>query len=201
MAPKNLYTVSVKVLSPLTHGLVLVTAVVLAYLFEKIPGINNFALQAVAVALLAFFLIKYLGHKTTRLTLIPRYATLELAIITFGLLLCIGATGNLASPIFFLAYLHLFIIVLSTYPESAIVTGMAVVWYHYALSPQTAMSDISSLLSLPVMLAIFLYAKSEHEKSVRENTLRSMEEQRVNQLQNTIQAQAEKIESLDPTSV
>lgn len=191
----------VKILSPVSHGLVLVTAVVLAYLFETIPGVKNFALQAVAVAVLAFFLIKYLSHKTHRLTLIPRYATLELAILTFGLLLCIGATGNLASPIFFLAYIHLFIVVLSTYPESAVVTGMAVVWYHYALSPQTVTTHVSTLLSLPIMLAIFLYAKNEHEKSVQENTLRELEEHKSEQLEKTVQAQAEKIESLEPTSV
>ncbi len=190
-----------KVLSPLSHGLVLVTAVVLAYLFEIIPGVKNFALQVVGLTLLAFFLIKYLSHKTQKLTLIPRYATLELAILTFGLLLCIGATGNLTSPLFFLAYVHLFVVVLSTYPESAVVTGMAVIWYHYAISPQTAGDHVSSLLSLPIMLAIFLYAKNEHEKSVQESALRNLEEQKLNQLQNTVRAQAEKIDSLEPISV
>ena len=186
-----------KVLSPITHGLVLVAAVVAAFLFESVPVLSHYSLQAVALTVLVFFLIKILSTKNRQLRLLPRYATFELTLITFALLLCIGGTGNLSSPLFFLTYLHLFIIVLSTYPGSAITTGLAITWYHYALNMDSAGAHISTLLSIPIMLAIFLYAKNELEHAQTQSALLDLEEKRNSHLEKTLEKQAQKIAQVD----
>lgn len=175
-------------MSALLHTLLLLGSIGLAYLWMQIPNLDQYSLQAVALSTILFFVVKYFsrskpGHSAR---IIPAFASLEVAILTFTLMLLIGSTGNTESLFYPLTYIHLFFLVLSTYTITAIVTTLGVMLYHYALMPTINTGDITDLIILPIVLVFFLFAKEEHERGIRERVTIAQEETAIRHLEEKV---------------
>ncbi len=89
--------------------------------------------------------------------------SIEIALATFAYLLLIGATGNTQSVFFPLTYVNLFFLVFSTQPITAIITTVAIMMFHYGLEESMTITEISSLVTLPIILFFFLFAKNQYQ--------------------------------------
>ncbi|NCN83174.1 MAG: hypothetical protein GW947_04385 [Candidatus Pacebacteria bacterium] len=146
------------------HTLALFAAITLAYLWLSIDLLRPYSLQIFALTIAVFFISKRMS-RAKLWHIVPEHATLEITLLTFAFLLLIGATGNLASPFFFLSYVHLFFLVLATRPATAIFTTIAVALFHFGLDNSIVVTSLQTLLSLPMLLFIFLFAKAQYDEA------------------------------------
>ncbi len=170
---------------PTLHALVLLTAVTLAYLWLRTPFLLPYSIQAVAISTICYFVLK----KTKPWHLLPGQTSFELAFVTFSLLLVIGKTGNLTSPLYPLTYIHLFFLVMSTRPSVATAVMAGAALFHLSLSPVLDLSVFVHLATLPIVMVFFLFAKLQHEEVIiKKQTLREDTQ--------ALQTQKNEIESL-----
>jgi hypothetical protein len=164
----------------LTFSLVRTVAVV--YLWLHTPLLTPYSFQGFALAVSAFFIIKRL--KNAKLWhLMPKSASAEIALITFAFLILIGATGNFYSPFYPLAHIHLFVLAMTVPTLTAITVMLAVMLFHYGLSPELLPGVINELISLPLMLLFFLFAKKQYDEAKAERQIINQEEKEIAQLQ------------------
>lgn len=152
-------------MQPKVHTALLLGALVLAYVWLQLPQLSNYTLQAVALTTVVFFLSRILRKKKVHHWL-PDPGSFDMVIVTFGLMILIGGTGNLHSPLAFLMYIHLFVLVMTSAASTSIIVGSATMLFHYALTPTMQPYDWSILLTIPTVLLIFLFAKEQHEEVV-----------------------------------
>jgi len=162
--------VTTKRLPPTIHTLVLLFTLALSYFWISIPTLAHYSLQAVAFSVLLFFIIKTLNKRKIH-HLIPQYATFEVALITFIFTLLISATGNTNSIFYPLIYIYLFLLVFSTYTQTAIMTTLGLMFYQYALMPLTNQVELLDYVSLPIILIFFLFSKQQHEAVIKDEKL------------------------------
>jgi hypothetical protein len=113
----------------------------------------------------ATFLIIKRYKKAKAWHILPDWASLEITLITFAFLLLIGATGNTLSPFYPLTYIHLFFLVMTSHIQTAIVATIAIMLFHYAVEPEMSMATIQAITTLPIMLAIFLFARKQYDEA------------------------------------
>lgn len=142
----------------------IVVAVALAYLWLQVPLLREYSLQIFALMMVVFFVIKRL-RKAELWHIAPEPGSFELTIITFSFLLLIGSTGNTSSIFFPLGFIHLFFIVLATTVPVAIVATASVMLFHYAADPRLGIELVQTLITLPIMLALFMFAKFQYDQS------------------------------------
>lgn len=177
-------------LPPTIHTLVMLGSLVLSFLFVQLPSLSRYSLQAIAVATLAFFLLK-LANKQKIHHFIPQYASFEVALVTFIFSLLIGATGNTNSIFYPLTYIYLFLLVFSTYTQAAIMTTLGFMLYQYLLMPgATTYIDIFDLVSIPIVLTFFIFTKQQHEELIKEHKQLKAGDQVVNELEAKTQSLA-----------
>lgn len=164
------------------HTIALVLTVAGAYFWLQISSLEALSLQAFALSILIFLAIKRL-KKAKLWHILPRKSSLELIPLTFAFLLVIGATDNLASSLFFLTYLHLFFLVFTTRQSTAIATSMAIMVFHFALAPISSGGEISILLSIPLLLVIFLFAKKQYDEVIVKTKIIAREEKEIASLE------------------
>ena len=150
--------------------LLLMCAVVLAYIWAAQPTLNTYAVQAFALSALCFFAIKRM-KRAKFWHIMPENNSFEMAFITFGLILLIGSTGNLDSVFFPLGFIHLFFLVLSTSPKTAVAVTTTTVYVHYLLQEQLLPIHISNLVALPVLLVFFIFAKLQYDEARQEKNI------------------------------
>ncbi len=146
------------------HSLILSLAICLVYVWLKLPFLSPYSLQLFAVVVLLYFVIKKI-HKATIKQLLPAQASIEMAVITVAFLLLIGATGNIRSVLFALSFVHLFLLALKTDLVTACIITIEIVLFHFALTPQASLAELSFLASLPVVMVFFLFAKQQYFKA------------------------------------
>lgn len=146
------------------HSLILSLAICLVYAWLKLPFLSPYSLQLFAGVVLLYFIIKKV-HKATIRQLLPAQSSIEMAVITIAFLLLIGATGNIRSVLFALSFVHLFLLALKTDLVTACIVTIEVVLFHFALTPQASLAELSFLISLPVVMVFFLFAKQQYFKS------------------------------------
>lgn len=146
------------------HSLILSLAICLVYAWLKLPFLSPYSLQLFAIVVLLYFIIKKI-HKATIRQLLPAQASIEMAVITIAFLLLIGATGNIRSVLFALSFVHLFLLALKTDLVTACIVTVEIVLFHFALTPQASLAELSFLISLPVVMVFFLFAKQQYFKS------------------------------------
>jgi len=161
--------------SPLSHTISLLLTVILAYIWLAIPALAPFALQGFAVAILLFLVLKR-AQKAKIWHILPEKASLEVTLLTFAFLMLIGATGNVGSIFFSLSYLLLFFLALTSEVSTAVATTVAIMLFHYALAGSIDVSDLQTLIGLPLGLLIFLFAKSQYDEAHISKALLKKEE-------------------------
>ena len=154
------------------QAILLVAAVALAYFWLQVPALSRYSLQIFAATVFVFFVIKRL-KKAKLWHVLPESMSLEMALVTF--LLLIGATGNIESHFYVLTYIHLFLLTLTTRVSTAISTTVAVMIFHFMLTPGLDLGELNSVLTLPVLLTFFLFAKRQYDEVQLEKTLLAKE--------------------------
>jgi len=151
-------------MSSLLHTIALVTTIVFAYIWLSVDALQPYTLQVFALTVAVFFIAKRLG-KAKLWHIAPEHSSLEITLLTFAFLILVGATGNLNSPFFALLYVHLFFLVLSCRPSTAIITTVVTVLFHLALAGTVTLAAAQTLISLPILLLIFLFAKNQYDEA------------------------------------
>jgi hypothetical protein len=146
------------------HILALLASIVFAYIWITLDALRPYSLQIFSLTIAVFFISKRMA-KAKLWHIVPEHATLEVTLLTFAFLLLIGATGNLTSPFFALSYIHLFFLVLATRPVTAIATTIATALFHFSLASTIGLESLQTLISLPALLLIFLFAKAQYDEA------------------------------------
>ncbi|PIR60268.1 MAG: hypothetical protein COU67_02800 [Candidatus Pacebacteria bacterium CG10_big_fil_rev_8_21_14_0_10_44_54] len=165
-------------MSNVLHSAALVITIGFVYVWLSIPVLQPYSLQIFALTIAVFFIIKRLA-KAKFWHIVPEHASLEITLLTFAFLILIGATGNLESPFFALSYIHLFFLVLATRPPTAIVTTIATALLHFSLAGTLNAAMLQALISLPVLLLIFLFAKAQYDEAKAAEEIIAAEEQQL----------------------
>lgn len=143
--------------------LMLLSAIALAYIVLHFPELHDYSLQIFVGTIGIFFILKRI--KRAKLWhVLPDKMSVEVAILTFAFVYLIGATGNTHSIFYALSYVHLFFLIFSSTPLTSISTIIFLMLFHYALEPVLAMDEVGSLLSLPVIGMILLFAKKQYDE-------------------------------------
>lgn len=134
----------------------------LAYVWLQVPTIQQYSLQVFAVLIAGFLIYKKIrGGQFWHI--LPEHTSVEMGVLTFAFLLLIGATGNTQSIVYPLAYLHVFFIVMTSHPVTAILSTTGLMLFHYALDGTPGLHTLQAILTLTVMLGIFLFAKEQYD--------------------------------------
>jgi hypothetical protein len=145
------------------QSLVLVGAVLLAYLWLELPMLQPYALQGFALSLIGYFLLKRVRNAKIW-HVFPAEESLELAIVTFSFLLLIGATGNTESIFFSLGYIHIFLMVMAARLITSFIGTTATLLFHLSLTPALGLEEVNTIITLPLMLLFFLFAKKQYDE-------------------------------------
>jgi len=162
-----LYTL---IMSVLLHRFILACAVIAAYVWLQLPFLHIYSLQAFCVAIGLYFITKRL-NKAQLWHIAPRVLSWEMPLVTFAVLLLVGFTGGSSSLLFPLSFILLFFLVFSAGLATAIVMTLLIMLYYYSLGFHQSLTDISNLLSLPLLLGFFLFAKIQYQQVTRDRSL------------------------------
>lgn len=168
-------------MSPTKHTILLLIPVLLAYIWITNPVLNPFSLQAFTISSLGYFVVKKL-NKAEIWHILPKNFSLELMFITFAILLLIGSTGNAQSLFYPFTYIHLFILVMSCKEKTAIIVAMSTILFHYALETSVTSGDIATILTIPMMLLFFLFAKKQYDDAILSHSIIKKEEKEIESL-------------------
>lgn len=146
------------------HALALLLAITLAYLWLQVPILKQYSFQIFSLFVAAFLIMKRF-KKAKIWHIMPDMASFEITLITFAFLLLIGATGNTKSLFFPLGYIHLFFLVMASEVPTAIIATVAIMLFHYSVEPSLETTTIQAILTLPIMLAIFLFARKQYDEA------------------------------------
>lgn len=145
------------------HSILLVLATLVTFFWVSDPTLSPFALQVSALLLLTLLISRRLLNP-------PSFKLAESTIATITILLIVGTTGGLASPLFFLNYLLLFSLSLLLEPVLPLILGAALVTF-YLLGTITTESGWRAveLLAFPFMTPLayllgIMYQKIKNQK-------------------------------------
>lgn len=140
------------------HSIILVLAIVFAFLFAKSP-FAQFDLQFAAILFIILFLVKRFV-KTTRI--------FEAIIFTLIVFVIVNTTGGLESQFFFLTYFLLFALALLIEPvESIIATLTSVLFFLIYFPQEKPLDSMIPLLSLALLTPFAMFMGQEFMKSER----------------------------------
>ncbi|MCB9813509.1 MAG: hypothetical protein H6772_03820 [Pseudomonadales bacterium] len=168
-------------MSTAKHTALLLSSVLMAYLWLTTPFLNNFALQAFSLSTLGYFLVKKINNAKLW-HILPKNYSLEMMFITFSILILVGSTGNIESVFYPFVYIHLFILVMSTKETTSIAVAMSTLLFHYAISPSFSISEIATILTTPIMLILFLFARKQYNDAQISHSIIQKEEIEINNL-------------------
>lgn len=167
-------------LSSSLQTIFLLLTILLAYIWLSVPVLSSYSLQIFTLTTIIYFIIKRI-NKSHPLHIAPANMSFEIILASFAFLMLIGATGNKDSIFYPLTYVHLFFLVFATKPSTAIIVTGALMWFHYALGTELDMTEIADLLTLPIILSFFLFAKSQYQEAIQKTFQLEKEDQLLKQ--------------------
>jgi len=160
------------------QNILILTSVTLAYIWVSIPILSEYSLQAFAVATILYFIIK--KNRNGKLShILPTRDTAEMSIATFALLILVGSTGNFNSIFYPFTFVHLFFLTMSCDRKTAIIGTTAIMFFHYTLSPTIDAQTWSHLITIPIVMVFFLFAKDQHEEVIKDRHIIEMEKEQI----------------------
>jgi hypothetical protein len=163
------------------HTFVIACTIGLVYWWLHTPALNYYSLQAFAVSVVLYFVVKRFGHSKLW-HIAPAYMSVEMTIATFAFLLLIGTTGNLDSPLYPLSYIHLFFLVLATHPTTSLIITLLLMLFHYAGNPTITLAQTTELVTLPILWLLFFFAKYQYQEVERDKKIIRQEEATIDDL-------------------
>lgn len=143
---------------------ILLLVIGVAFAVLKIPLTQKYALQIFALVILVFFVTRKFKERKFWHVL-PNSAFPEMPLLTFAFLILIGSTGNLNSHFFALTYILLFLLAVASEAISAIIATVAIMIFYFAMTPEADTNQLINLITLPVLLTFFLFAKKQYDES------------------------------------
>lgn len=183
------------------HAILLTMSVLAAYLYLQVPFLKQYSLQVFAL-ISALYLILQKKQRGRFYLILPENASANLAIINFAFLLLTGASGSLASPFFALTFIELFFIALSAPAKTSLLLALEIMVFHFSLSIASsanfilAVSELSNLIALPIVMIFYLFAKNQYEKAYHNHLLADARSRELNKAQCDDQAVDEFVSSL-----
>lgn len=168
-------------MSTTKHTLLLLMPVLLAYIWLSTPSLSQYSLQAFSIASLGYFAVKKF-NKAELWHVLPKNFSLELMFVTFAILILVGSTGNASSIFYPFTYIHLFILVMSCRETTAITVAMSTILFHYAIETTITSAGIATILTIPMMLLFFLFAKKQYDDAKNSHSIIDKEEIQINNL-------------------
>ena len=188
-------------MSTIKHAILLTMSVLAAYLYLQVPFLKHYSLQVFAF-ISALYLILQKKQKGRFYLILPENASANLALINFAFLLLTGASGSLASPFFALTFIQLFFIALAAPVKTSLLLVLEIMVFHFSLSIASstnfvlAISELSNLIALPIVMIFYLFAKNQYEKAYQSNLLIDAQTHELNRAQRDDQAVTEFVSSL-----
>lgn len=147
--------------------ILILCSILLCYLWISIDQLAYFSLQLAAVLLLVYFIVKKVsGSKIWHVA--PDELSIEMAIFTTSVLLLTASTGNMDSLFFPISYIHVFFLAMTLRPINAVLATFGILLFHFAVTPLLTPQHISTLISLPIMLTVFLFTKKQYDERKKE---------------------------------
>lgn len=159
----------------LAQILALSSSIVIAYIWLSVPVLTQYSLQAFGLCFILYFILKK-ANEAAIWEILPTTAVDEMVLVTFSFLILIGATGGVKSVFFALIFVLLFFVSMTMERWTSIVFTLISLLFFYALSPNlTSQLDVSNLVSIPLVMVFFLFAKYQYEQAKEKQTLVEIE--------------------------
>ncbi len=167
----------------LGESLALSAAAITAYVWLSFPAFAQYSLQVFALCILFYFILKK-ANDAAIWQVLPTTAVDEMTLVTFAFFILIGATGSTTSVFFFLIFVYLFFVSMTMQFWTAIVITLETLLFFYAHSPNISNNlNLSHLISIPVVMTFFLFAKYQYEQAREKQTLIEIESNEINNYQ------------------
>ncbi len=163
-------------LSSLAYTILILISITLSYLWIELPFLAPFSLQAIAITVLLYLILKKFNNSKLW-HIAPAAMSLEMALATFAFNLLVGFTGGIESILFPLIYVQLFFLVFSSPVGTSIYVSTGMILFYYALGIEFSTRDITSLITIPLTLIFFIFAKTQYQELQEKNKQIEEEEQ------------------------
>ena len=148
----------------LIHSLFLITAVVLTYLWTSSADLSTYTIQLIAVFILFYFANQFAFKKKP---LNKTKKIIDALIFTLVILLLVGSTGSLSSPLFFLVYFLMFGLALLIGPTATLALALAMVLLFGLTSEKTEPArEAMQLFSLLLVAPLASFFSSQYLKAL-----------------------------------
>lgn len=168
--------------SSLAQTVALSASIIVAYLWLSIPGLNQYSLQAFAGCILLYFILKK-ANQAQIWQILPSTAVDEMVLVTFAFFVLVGATEGTTSLFFALMFVYLFFVSMTMNLSTSIFITMETTLFFYALNPNIEQLNLSHLISLPVVMIFFLFAKYQYERARENQNLIEIEKNEIHSYQ------------------
>jgi len=163
----------------LAQTLALSASIIIAYLWLSIPSLAQYSLQAFGVCFILYFILKK-ANEAAIWEILPSTAVDEMVLVTFAFLIMIGATGAASSIFFSLVFVYLFFVSMTMERWTSIIITLLTLLFFYALNPSiNSQTEYSHLISIPLVMVFFLFAKYQHQQAKEKQTLLQIEHNEV----------------------
>lgn len=187
-------------MSALAQTIALSGAIIVAYLWLSIPALEQYSLQVFALCILLYFILKKINDAHIW-ELLPTTAVDEMVLTTFAFLILVGGTNGTQSVFFPLMFVYLFFVSMTLRQFAAITITLEVILFFYALAPGSALItnpniNWSHLISLPVVMTFYLFAKYQYEQARANQTLVEIENNEIHSYQIFLQEKENEVQAL-----
>ena len=183
----------------LAQTLALSASIVVAYIWLSFPTFALYSLQAFAGCVLLYFILKKLNQAAIW-ELLPATAVDEMTLVTFAFLILIGNTGGTVSYFFALIFIYLFFVSMTMRFWTSIIITLETLLFFYALAPNLSSSlNLSHLISIPVVMTFFLFAKYQYDESKQKETLIKLDSDEINLYQKYVSQQTSQLVANEQT--
>lgn len=159
----------------LAQTLALSASIIIAYLWLSIPSLAQYSLQAFGVCFILYFILKK-ANEAAIWEILPSTAVDEMVLVTFAFLIVIGATGATNSTFFSLVFVYLFFVSMTMERWTSIIITLLTLLFFYALNSSiSSQTEFSHLISIPLVMVFFLFAKYQHQQAKEKQTLLQIE--------------------------
>lgn len=180
----------------LAQTLALSTSIAIAYIWLSIPSLAQYSLQAFGACFILYFILKK-ANESAVWEVLPTTAVDEMILVTFAFLILIGVTGATTSVFFALIFVYLFFVSMTMERWTSIIITLLTALFFYALEPALSNSlHLSHLISIPLVMVFFLFAKYQHEQAKEKQTLVSIEHNEIHSYKIFLDQKEEELENI-----
>lgn len=162
------------------YAVLLTMSVLSAYLYLQIPALKHYYLQAFALVS-ALYLVVQKRQRGRLYLLLPETNSANVALLSFAVLLLVGASGALSSVFFAVTFIYLFFLALSAPLLVALLTTLEVMAFYFSISIalasnlQLPLGAWSNLAAIPLVMVFYLFARAQYEKAYHNSLLMKAE--------------------------